>query len=698
MLPRRRHDKPVVINRTPFAAWFSPWHLGPDHGDVLVVVAKATADLQPDAAAVIWPRSAPPLGDVFEDDDPAGALLYPSDFAVLKQEADVLLHGAAYPPDKDATTTSVVFGFGEGEGAVRRRVAVFGPRTFDRMLVKVAPTEPAALERVELSYRHAFGGTRHADNPVGVGFDDDLPQLEDPDKLIVTPDDRPPAACFAAIAPSWRARRKLVGSYGGDYLAKRWPFFPEDFDFDYFQVAPASQRMAYPQGDEPYEVLGVRPNGEVLRGRLPGVVPRCFLVSGDETMLPLKLNLDTVIFDSEALTVTLLWRAVAKVSARRAPEVHALFFADETLDTRLDDAAAAARLRAELKDKTEQHASAEEKSAGQKRAEEDSAEVKTAEVKTAEVKTAEEDSAEVKTAEVKTAEQAAPGPGDVPSLSKQDALGRIEAGGENLDLQGAALAGVDLTGRALAGARLQYADLEGAKLAGCDLSGADLFGAKLDDADLEGAKLGDSQLGECSARAARFTNADAQGARFSDGTLDDANFDGARLDRASLSGASLLRATFVGASMKKTRLFDARADDAVLDDAVLTAVRAERASLAGASLCRVDAERAHFDEADLSASRLVASSLDGASFCGANAAACSLTRTSLRGAKFRGANLAGAKVLGSNLMEATLAGANLDNADFGGSNLYGAELWDATTDGTTFELANVDATNLAGKT
>ncbi len=37
----------------------------------------------------------------------------------------------------------------------------------------------------------------------------------------------------------WTQRYSKIGNYKGNYLKERWPWFPKDFDWGYFNAAPA---------------------------------------------------------------------------------------------------------------------------------------------------------------------------------------------------------------------------------------------------------------------------------------------------------------------------------------------------------------------------------------------------------------------------------------------------------------------------
>ena len=102
-----------------------------------------------------------------------------------------------------------------------------------------------------------YGGTGYKKNPIGKGRDKDesgvtwWPNVVDPNL-----GDREPAG-FGPINRAWSQRADKLGSYGGDYMEKRWPWFPEDFDWGYFNAAPEDRRIvAFGQIESSWPVCG----------------------------------------------------------------------------------------------------------------------------------------------------------------------------------------------------------------------------------------------------------------------------------------------------------------------------------------------------------------------------------------------------------------------------------------------------------
>ncbi len=279
--PPRRTPAIPVFNRTPFTLVNFPWQVRPPQ-ETRTVFVKGTFDLVPGAPARPRKESDLPGGDVHHGGAAEQSLAYSSDFALFKPRADVTLQGSAHGGAMGIAQAS--FAFGHAGNRFERRLAVFGERRWRGGSMGIAePGAPEPFESMPLVYERAFGGARFDDNPLGVGHAPGeaalgrLPNLEDPTHLITSPRDTPPPACFAPLRADWKERRSKLGTYDAAWLKTRWPYFPEDFEWTYFQAAPRAQQLAYLTGDEPYEIAGMHAAHPTLRGTLPGLRLRCAL-------------------------------------------------------------------------------------------------------------------------------------------------------------------------------------------------------------------------------------------------------------------------------------------------------------------------------------------------------------------------------------------------------------------------------------
>jgi uncharacterized protein YjbI with pentapeptide repeats len=729
--PPRRRDGAVIpaVVRGPLTVATVAWQVKPPQ-DSLTVVVKGTFRMVPDGPAA--PAAEPELcsGDVLASDDPLGALTQASDFAIFKPKADVLLVGHAYPPKstgKPMTAAQVELRFGEGKRGFSRRIAVLGDRVWKRSLVVTGPGDPAPFERMPLTWDRAFGGAGYHKNPAGVGHESAageaalrLPNLEDPSSLVTSPSASPEPACPGPVATQWRERWSRLGTYDRAWFRTRWPYFPADFDYAFFQSAPRQQQLEHLSGDETFSLTGVHPEHPRLDGRLPGLRARCFVEpasAGDPPFREVRLALDTVVLDPDRMLLTLTWRGMLDVSEPEAPEVGVLFAMLEPLASKassLDDARAAFLVAATpLDDAADEVPAAAPANDPPAASEPEPVDPERAALEKALDEREASIAAELEKAGLSTEPAATPPPPDPAALAASLAAAGLEpdeiaevletvsgpagepppvtppdpsarekvaaahARGEPLD--GARLAGVDLSGL----------DLTGASLDGADLRGARLIGTKLDGARLVGALLCDAELSDASLRGAILMGADLTGATLSMTTLS-----GARLDAASFAEAKAERARFDGALGAKTSFVKAELAGATFEGAVL----------ADADLTEATLDGARFDGATLEQVRLYSAtgrraSFAGATLTGARADGVRLVESSFAGAKAKGAIFEKAELAGCTFLEAELAGASFAKAKaqgvvFSRADLREARLRRANLTGASFLKADLSSADL----
>ncbi len=177
-----------------------------------------------------------------DDDERAGECLYPGDFADFKLKTDVMVRGTCHPPGgRVARECSVRVRV----GAWSKALVVLGRRVWTESLVGKAISNPQTFTSMPLTWAHAFGGPDLAQNPVGMGAGTpELPNVEYPGARLQSKRDRPQPAGFGPINPAWTPRKEKVGKeYGETWRKKRAPFYAEDFDWSYFNAAPADQQL-----------------------------------------------------------------------------------------------------------------------------------------------------------------------------------------------------------------------------------------------------------------------------------------------------------------------------------------------------------------------------------------------------------------------------------------------------------------------
>ncbi|MBA1147435.1 DUF2169 domain-containing protein, partial [Ectothiorhodospiraceae bacterium WFHF3C12] len=506
----------------------------------MAVIVKATVNLVHEDVAQVADAQRLPHGDLFQDDDRALELVYPSDFVPYKPRADVVLVGRCRTPGAEPLS---VCRAAFAVGGLRRVMAVIGPRYWRRRLGFSRMQDPEPFTEMPLTWANAFGGEGRDNNPVGRGVvmnGAPLPTVEDPEALIDGPGARPDPVAPGPVHPEWRPRRRKVGRYGGAWLEERWPALPEDFDWSYFNAAPERQQLdGYLRGDETVELENLLADRPVLQTRLPGWRPRCFLADapGDRRgeLREVPSALDTLWIDADACQAVLVWRALTQVPSDRYPDLGDLVIAWERLSEAPRDADAIEALRQDLwRIELGEEEPEEETDIPEPRRAPPPDEARTrlrAELG-------------VDLDEQEAAAESQPPPDREQVREQMISVGvpteEIEAVLDMLDRDGAAIgapAETRVRDAHRQGIELEEEDLTGLRLPGETLSGIVLRVCLLPDADLGTAYLARSDL-----RGSVLT-----GARLQDANLDEARLDGADLVGADLRGCSLRGARLEGA-------------------------------------------------------------------------------------------------------------------------------------------------------
>lgn len=314
-----------LTNHTDFPA---AWAMGfePDGREMLIIVVKATFSLpMPGEGVRLAPEQVPLVeADEFSGEPGLSAPLRETDFAHRKHACDVLLLGSAHaPPGRRVTRTGV----GLKVGDMVKSFSVVGPRMWRKQMFGVTASEPQPFESMPISYDCAFGGTDRTDeaegrtdafqlNPVGKGYakhtdkidGQALPCTEQTDHVIDSPGGSYLPMAFSPVGRNWLPRRSHAGTYDAHWKEHNAPFWPDDFDYRYFQAAPADQVIPYPVGGEEVILRNLTPDGQrsfrLPEQRMPVIV--CPHRGRDAT---LRANIDTVVLEPDLQRFTLTWRA-----------------------------------------------------------------------------------------------------------------------------------------------------------------------------------------------------------------------------------------------------------------------------------------------------------------------------------------------------------------------------------------------------
>src|SRR5688572_7879769 len=323
-----------LVNATTFPFAVLPGKVRPPEWSATVIV-KGSFALKSGGPAQPLPEPLPFMGDVHRDEDIANDCSYDSDFAPWKQHADVMLVGTCHAPGgKPTTACRVEFAVGRWAKAL----AVIGNRQWKKSLLLSAASDPEPFTAIRLGWDNAYGGAGFDKNPAGRGYERTfLPNVEPLEDRISGPGDRPDPSGFGPVSRTWPQRTSKLGSYRGKYMKERWPHFPDDFDFTYFNAAPEDQQLRkYLQGDEELRLENLHATIPSYRTALPGLRMRAFLSEKLKTgkrFREVPLNLDTLFVDMDRERLVLVWRGVAPVQSEELTEIeHALAVSEPLKD------------------------------------------------------------------------------------------------------------------------------------------------------------------------------------------------------------------------------------------------------------------------------------------------------------------------------------------------------------------------------
>jgi uncharacterized protein YjbI with pentapeptide repeats len=303
-------------------------------GFTLTTVVKASYRLAPGEPLAPLATQIPFRGDEWVGDDFHGGLHHGTDLVAWKPRTDVILRATCHAPGGQPTTHCEA-GFGVGDW--QKVVTVVGDRTWKVGLFSRTPGQPQAFTRMPIDWEHSYGGPDYAANPAGKGFRSDLlPNIEDPATPLAGYGDRVPPAGFLPINRMWKQRFTKMGTADGSYLKKRFPLFPADFDFTYFNEAPEDQQLEHPlRGDEEVRFLHVHPEVASWSVRLPGTRVRCLIADTDADgaarVREVEMRCDTLLANVEEGYLHLIWRGHLPIRSENRAEVTTFYIVEEPL-------------------------------------------------------------------------------------------------------------------------------------------------------------------------------------------------------------------------------------------------------------------------------------------------------------------------------------------------------------------------------
>lgn len=267
----------------------------------------------------------------------------PLDLGMPKVFAEVLVFGKASPKGGAAVPAMAVeFAL----GAIRKRAIVFGDRYWRLGAAQLRPTPPKPFVEMPIDYAHAFGGPDFAKNPVGKGFAAEqrtragevveLPNVEMPERPVVSAADHPEPHGFGPLDIAWSQRAAKAGTFNQNWVKSRFPANPVDQDPTINNAAPPDQwSEKWFSGDEPFAFSGMHPDYDGYNGRLPGMRTRAFIrqtqPDGATALLEVMLHAETVFLFPTDLKGIILYRGRAPAADASGRDITDLMIAYERL-------------------------------------------------------------------------------------------------------------------------------------------------------------------------------------------------------------------------------------------------------------------------------------------------------------------------------------------------------------------------------
>lgn len=229
-------------------------------------------------------------------------------------------------------------------GTLHKRIAVSGDQFWCPGLLRTHITDAKLFVEMPITYKRAFGGEGHADNPVGVGYlaqcgvdaglKVQLPNLQSPGRPILHQRDEPAPCVLGPVDLAGIGRISSSGTFDKNWFKQRYPLLPVDFDFSVYNVAPADQQLGcgFFTGDEAVCIDGMHDTERNIASHLPGLLMRLFVAkNGFEKLIEIPTRLDTVWLFPSALTGVGLYRAVIECDDADARDIDAIMLACERL-------------------------------------------------------------------------------------------------------------------------------------------------------------------------------------------------------------------------------------------------------------------------------------------------------------------------------------------------------------------------------
>jgi len=269
------------------------------------------------------------------------------DVGMAKPHGEVIVTGSCFSPRGTTRQASMV---SVAVGKMKKELAVFGYRYWKADITDFTSIimDPIPFSEMPITWNSAFGGKGFADNPLGKGIDPavtvkegslvPLPNIEYPGNLIAAPSDRPNPAGFSPLDMMWPVRQKKTGTYDDQWLKERWPYFPDDMNYEFFNCAPEDQYIeGFFTGGEAIEIINMNPDIQRISSHIPKLRIRCFVTkkeapkSATELFQDVSTRIDTVWLFPSILRGVAMYRGALEIFDEEYEDVLRIFIATEQM-------------------------------------------------------------------------------------------------------------------------------------------------------------------------------------------------------------------------------------------------------------------------------------------------------------------------------------------------------------------------------
>lgn len=262
-----------------------------------VIVVSQTCNLlnEQSACPISQVQRPPVLADSWLGEPEMSSLKTATDLVCRKKRSDILLSGHAWNASGVAREWHAEFQL----GTLSRTLSVCGSREWQYSDNEWRISQPAFTDNVPLHYELA---SPEEFNPVGrcLPKDADTRRIFPAPQLSFSP---------GPVCRSWPSRIRYAKGFTSQWQKYTRPYYPDEFDFNFLNCAPAEQQYAgFLKGNEKIVLNGLLRSTTEFTSFLPGIRIWAQLYKGSGAPEHRLLLADTLTCYTDEEQVTLLWR------------------------------------------------------------------------------------------------------------------------------------------------------------------------------------------------------------------------------------------------------------------------------------------------------------------------------------------------------------------------------------------------------